>query len=47
VVQLRDDVLKVYPVIADASKKELRLGLGEPQGWVLGPDRWKPYGHSR
>jgi hypothetical protein len=45
-VQLRYDVMKFCPLTANAGQRELRLGLGEPHGWPLGPERWKPYGHS-
>jgi hypothetical protein len=45
-VQLRYDIVKFCPLTADAGQLELRLGLGEPHGWLLGPERWKPYGHS-
>jgi hypothetical protein len=30
----------------DAGQGKLRLGLGEPHGWPLGPELRKPHGHS-
>jgi hypothetical protein len=45
-VQLRYDIVKFYPLTAYAGQRELRLSLGEPHGWPLGPERRKPYGHS-
>jgi hypothetical protein len=44
--QLRYDILEFCPLTADAGQRELRLGLDEPHGWPLGPERRKPYRHS-
>jgi hypothetical protein len=47
VVQLKDNMIEFGSLIADAGQRELSLGLGEPQGWPIGPERQKAYCHSR
>jgi hypothetical protein len=47
VVQLPDDVLKFSSLTVDAGQGELRLGLGEPHGWPLGPERGEPHAYYR
>jgi hypothetical protein len=46
-VQLRDYVKELGLLSVDAGQEKLRLGLGEPHGWPLGPKRREPHGHSR
>jgi hypothetical protein len=46
VVQLRDQVAEFDVLASDAGQGELRLGLDEPHGWSLGPERREPHGHS-
>jgi hypothetical protein len=43
---MRYDIVKFCPLTFDAGQRELRLSLGELHGWLLGPERWKPYDHS-
>jgi hypothetical protein len=45
-VQLRDYVKEIGPLAADAGQEEVRLSLGEPNGWSLGPEGWESHGHS-
>jgi hypothetical protein len=45
-VQLRDYVKELGPLAAVAGQEKQRLGLGEPKGWSLGPERWESHGHS-
>jgi hypothetical protein len=45
-VQLRYGIMGFCPLTADAGQRILRLSLGEPHGWSLGPERRKPHGHS-
>jgi hypothetical protein len=46
VVQLWDHMAELCLFTADAGQGKLCLGLGEPQGWPLSPEQWKPRGHS-
>jgi hypothetical protein len=38
---------RTCPLAVDAGQEKLLLGLGEPHGWPLGPERREPHGHSR
>jgi hypothetical protein len=41
-VHLRYNMMQFCSLIAHAGQRELRLGLGEPHGWPLGPERRDP-----
>jgi hypothetical protein len=43
---LRDHVVELGFLAADASQGKLRLGLGKPHSWSLGPEWREPNGHS-
>jgi hypothetical protein len=40
-VELRHHVVEFSPLARDACQVELRLGLGEPQGWSVRPEGFK------
>jgi lipoate-protein ligase A len=46
-VQLRDYVAELGLLAVDADLGKLRLVLGEPHGWPLGPEGREPHRHSR
>jgi hypothetical protein len=45
-VLLRGHMAELDLLAPDAGQDKLRLGLGKPHGWLLGPERWEPHGHS-
>jgi hypothetical protein len=45
-MQLRDHAAKFGLLARDACQVELRLGLGEPQGWSVRPEGWQTHSNT-